>query len=406
MELATRGTTMAREDDSLIAAGEELTAEQFPQMYNLSAAFIFQFLPIPKQRVLPEYVYLETCSEGTLSPDERAEVLVAISQWNMAWEAGQLRHDMFNEKLPAELKWLSKFENQNIYLLPKTAHHKYDTYSALFHLLPQRTLEKFGLPFLKKGQWPFLMRWSNIDNLLPRDFDLRLSRAFAYHVWPLLNSGSKIQAFSPSEPIKVLAHNLDFWVPHIYQVIENRLKCFDRVAIETGKQEQLLSRMRKDLPPEFDADRPLMGGPVWWGEEEAWDATVEMVEAADRNQKLRKIIEAVRSHRGEDDFSSCWSYAKEDFERKVYKKRSKVKVTFIELDDTIPVHGPESEIIENLLWEDFIGLLDQKERRITVLLRSGVTRLTEISRMLGYANHSPISKALARIRQKALDFLE
>jgi hypothetical protein len=403
-EMKIKDDMALQEYDSLIATGEELTPEQYPQLYNLSAAFVYQFLPIPKQRVLPEYVYLEAYPERISM--QQAEFCLAISDWNIAWEASQLRHDMFNEELPTELGWLRQFDNQNIYL-PKTSHHRYYTYSPLFHLLPKKTLDKFGLPLLKNGKWPFLIRWtSDIDKLLLRNFDARLSRAFAYHIWPLINSGSKIQAFSTSDPIKVLAHNLDFWIPHIYRIIENRLKCYGRVAMENGRQKRLLTRMRKDLPLEFDADRPLMGGPIWWGEEEAWDATKEMIESADSNNQLREIIDAVRSHRIEDDFSACWSYAKEDFERKIYKKRSKIKVTFVELKDTIPVHGPESEVIENILWEDFIALLNQKERRIVVLLRNGTTQLAEISRILGYANHSPISKALTLIRQKAIKFLE
>jgi hypothetical protein len=153
-------------------------------------------------------------------------------------------------------------------------------------------------------------------------------------------------------------------------------------------------------------DRPLKGGPVWMGEDEAWSVTSEIISKADSRGHLRAIIDAVRSNRIEDDFSNIWSYEREDFERKLYKKRSKIKVSFVELNDTIPVQGPESEVYENLLWEDFMALLDQKERHITVLLRNGYTKVGDISKILGYANHSPVSKALARIREKAIHYLE
>lgn len=53
-----------------------------------------------------------------------------------------------------------------------------------------------------------------------------------------------------------------------------------------------------------------------------------------------------------------------------------------------------------------MAFLDQKEKRVVVLLRSGVTRVGEIAAEMGYANHSPVSKALERIRRKALRFLE
>ena len=81
-------------------------------------------------------------------------------------------------------------------------------------------------------------------------------------------------------------------------------------------------------------------------------------------------------------------------------------MSFVELNDTIPIHGPESELHETLLWEDFLALLEPKDRRIVILLRNGETRIGEIGKLLGYANHSPVSKALARIRRKALDFFD
>ena len=163
---------------------------------------------------------------------------------------------------------------------------------------------------------------------------------------------------------------------------------------------------RRALPDGMAIDRPLMGGTIWWGEAEAREAAREMVELADRDGRLRGILDAVRSNRIEEDFSPRWSHAREDLERKLYHTRMKVKVSFVELTNTVPVHGPESEVHEQLLWEDFLPLLDPKERRIVILLRSGHTNLGDVGRQLGYANHSPISKALARIRGKVRRLLE
>jgi hypothetical protein len=70
-----------------------------------------------------------------------------------------------------------------------------------------------------------------------------------------------------------------------------------------------------------------MGGQVWFGEDDVRDAVVETVEAADRAGWLRGILDAVRSHRVEDDFFSHWSYVREDFERKLHGKRRKVSPT-------------------------------------------------------------------------------
>ncbi|RKS06601.1 hypothetical protein DFP74_2241 [Nocardiopsis sp. Huas11] len=141
------------------------------------------------------------------------------------------------------------------------------------------------------------------------------------------------------------------------------------------------------------------------GKEEAEDLVIATVEAADITGRLRGILDAVRSHRVEDDFSSRWSYAREDFERKLYRKRSKVQVRFVELTDTIPVQGPESEVLGKLVTSDFLALLNEKQHEVVVLLSSGF-RQHEIAEKLGYANHSPISKRLAQIQRKAVDFFE
>jgi len=244
------------------------------------------------------------------------------------------------------------------------------------------------------------------QDYIPSDFGNRLGAAFAQHVWPLLDSGSKLSAFSTSDSLRLLAHNLDFWLPYVYQVAEERMKGFERVKCESAKQAHLLKKAQRGIPPDARIDRPRKGGPVWWGEEDAWAATRELIQAADARGRLRGIVDAIRSNRVEDDFSERWSYAREDFERKLYKKRSKVQIRFVELDETIPVHGPESEVEEDLLWENLMGFCDVKERKVIVLLRKGVTKIGDISKELGYANHSPVSKALSRVRKKAEDMLK
>ena len=149
---------------------------------------------------------------------------------------------------------------------------------------------------------------------------------------------------------------------------------------------------------------PVAGGTLWCGEDEAWEAAQELVNVADEHGALRGVVDAVKSHRIEDDFSSLWSYEREDFERKLYRKRSKIKVTFVELPESVPVYSQDTEVHEGLLWGDFMALLDAKERRVAVCLRRGATGPVDIASELGYANHSPVSKALAKIRRKAEKF--
>lgn len=63
-------------------------------------------------------------------------------------------------------------------------------------------------------------------------------------------------------------------------------------------------------------------------------------------------------------------------------------------------------MIGNLVTNDFMSLLDVRNRQIVVLLNSGVTSRTEIADILGYANHSAVSKRLAQIRRQAERFFD
>lgn len=384
------------------AESSELNKERFPAIGNLPSGVFFQFVPCPDTTHSPEFVHIPLDENGP----PHSEETVTLMEWNLLWEAGHIRPQFFESRLPERLRWLDKYEGHNIYLIPRFPTNRYYAYSSLFHLLPQRTLRHFGLPLLRKGLWPNSYPDNRLGRFLPPNFDSLLEKAFAAHVWPIISPGSKLCAFGKSDPIKILAHNPDFWLPYIYKTIENRLKSLGRAEFDSDEQIKKFERLSQELPHGIKAARPLRGGTIWMGEEEAWEATKEMVDLADQNGRLRGIIDAIRSNRVEDDFSNCWSYAREDFERKLHRKRSRIKVTFVELDETIPVHGPESEIHEDLLWEDFLGLLDSREKRIVVCLRNGLTRVGEISKMLGYANHSPVSKALAKIRRKAINYLE
>jgi hypothetical protein len=331
-----------------------------------------------------------------------------ITEWNALWEAGQLRGEFFPymDDFPRELNWLKKYKGKNLYLIPDGQNVKYDAFIPLYHLLPHSILLKHKMPAFKRGLWP---PWAApnhaLDQFMSPDFGNRLSIAFAKYIWPLIDSGSCISAFSKDYPLKLLAHNLNFWLPYAVIAIEKRLKTFGFVPFEQDSQRDELKIIKTKMPSNVRAGRPRCGGTIWAGEEEAWDTAKEIVELADCQGRLRAIIDAVRTNRVEDDFSGKWSYAKEDFERKIYHKRSKIKVTFVELKETIPVHGATSEVDDNLLWEDFLALINVKEKRISICLRNGVTKVGDIAKTLGYVNHSPVSKALSRIRIKAMTYL-
>lgn len=376
--------------------------DEFPSCGNLSGAFFYRLIRNPTDRLKPEFVFIKEIDRE----ERNLEIDGFIGTWNMAWEAGHLRPQMLKKKIPEDLKWLNRHTDSNIYLLPYFKGNNYYAHQHLLNLLPAKTREKFGLPIHGKGIWPSEMYHWYLDKMIPKDFDHRLSNAFAYHIWPLLNNSSRLNRFSSSEPISLLAHNLNYWSPFLNIIIENRLLETETVDFESEKEIREAAKANKHMPEGIKVSKPRYGSFAWYGEDEAWEITQELVEMANERGKLSIILDAVKSHRITDDFSELWSYEKEDFERKMFRKRSKVKISFVEVDNAIPVHGPSSEIHDKLIWEDFFTLLNKKERQIVVCLKNGVTKLKEVSDHLGYANHSPVSKAMAAIRKKAMILLE
>lgn len=386
-----------RGEDVLLPA-DDATAEQFPTMRNISTAFLFKAIVRAVEPTPPEYVTLPELARPTM------ELAGAVGKWNMLWEAAHYRRRFFDlDDLPAVMAEIADLGDINVVFLPRTS-MRYHEYAPLVHLLPRRTLQKFEIPLLRGGQWPFMADYAGTANFLPDDFQHRLQRAWASTVWPHLDSGSPLGAFCTDEPLQLLAHNLDFWVPAVTAMIQDRLS--DHAEIDKGPLPDAVSLQDGSALEGAVPAHPRAGGQIWFGEDDARQAVAETVEAADNTGQLRAIIDAIRSNRVVDDFSNRWSYAREDFERKLYRKRSKVGVRFVELTDMIPVQAPESEIVGNLVTNDFLTVLDARNRQIVVLLNSGVTSRTEIAERLGYANHSAVSKRLVQIRTAAAAFFD
>ncbi|MEU0489796.1 sigma-70 family RNA polymerase sigma factor [Nocardiopsis sp. NPDC006139] len=385
----------AWERENFFLPADEATPETHPALYNISAGLMmFAGVVRPLDPQLPDYVTIPMFHAST-------ELIVEVSKWNVVWEAGQFRRRFFSvDDLPEPIAKIAELGDINTILVPYTL-SRYFEYAPLFHLLPKDTLDRFGLPILRRGQWPFIINPGDADRFLPADFEQRLAKAWAWSVWPHINSGSPMQAFSGNDPIRILSHNLNYWVPPVTKIIQDTLGKFPEV--DKGKTVGPVPLEDGSFLPGAVTGNPRQGGSVWTGKDEAAEMVAATVEAADATGNLRGIMDAVRSHRVEDDFSGRWSYAREDFERKLYRKRSKVQVRFVELTDTIPVQGPESEVLGKLVTSDFLALLNEKQREVVVLLNSGF-RQHEIAEKLGYANHSPISKRLTQVQRKAVEF--
>lgn len=389
---------------------DERTPARFPSMRTLSAAFMYSFVPVPDENLVPEFVTV---------PVRDIHERLFVAEWNWMWEAGCLRTMRDERDLPKGFKWLRRFRGHNLYLLPGGGADVYHRFAILHHLLPLDVIERFGLPPLHRGMWPFTADTMH-SAAFPADLECRLERAWSYHIWPLLTGGrlGARRNYSSTEPLRLLSHGLEYWLPHAFATIEELVSDgFDPVPLDTDELRVRYEDIRSNQRVEgLDIARPRMGGYLWCGEGEARDITEAIVRSADADGRLSALIDAVRTNRIQDDFSDRWSREREDFDRAFHHKRAKTKVVFVEMPGTIPVQGPHAEIdhvevvgesdtagdaVSNVVWEELLSAVDVKSRRIIVVLRSGVTKVGEISKILGYANHSPVSKRLRRIREAA-----
>lgn len=381
--------------DDRLQSDDLTTPEWYPALNNLSAGHLFRRTLRATDPTDVEYVTVT---------QRRVKDQVAIAQWNMHWEAAQFRRYLFDEDdLPAWMAKIADQGEQNVMFLPRTDSRYYEL-APLYHLLSKATIERHGLPVISRGIWPVLIG-NGVEDILPDDTPSRLAKAWGSTIWRHLMPGSRMLGFTKDDPIRLLAHNLDFWIPPVTQVIQQRLN--ELPQSPRGKKPVDKPALLEDGSALSGAriTRPRMGSPIWVGEDDAQQARLDVIEAADQTGSLRGILDAVRSNRIEDDFSNYWTYAKEDFERKLHHKRVKAKVTFVELTHAPPLHGPETEVIGNVTCNDFLAILSPQDRRIVILLASGHSKLTDIAQILGYANHSPVSKRLAAIRKVAAKML-
>lgn len=228
--------------DAVLLPQAEAAAEDFPSLRNISAGFIFGGMIRPIEPARSEYVALAM-------PSDSDREFLAVAQWNLAWEAAQFRRRFFDlDGLPEPMAKIAELGDVNVSFVPRTS-SRYFEYAPLFHLLPKRVLTMFGLPLLRGGLWPYTSDLGGIEDFLPADFEVRLARAWAWTVWPHLVSGSKMKAFSANDPVRLLAHNLDFWVPAVTAAVRPRQR--------RGRQD----RACRDAPRKTTAEATPGRGP-------------------------------------------------------------------------------------------------------------------------------------------------
>ena len=132
--------------DDVFLPETQVTTEEFPSLRNISAGFIFGGVVRPLEPAPPEYVTL------SMRPASDRE-FVALPQWNMLWEAAQFRRRFFDLEDLEQMAKIADIGDVNVTFVPRTR-ARYFEYAPLFHLLPKRVLDLFGLPLLRGGQWP------------------------------------------------------------------------------------------------------------------------------------------------------------------------------------------------------------------------------------------------------------
>lgn len=208
--------------EHLLLPESEVIPDEFPRLRNMSSAFMFSAIFRPVAPEPPSYAVLPDLVGRHSLEGDPAKTLVAVAKWNLLWEAGQFRRRFFDlDELPPAMAKIADLDDINVVFVPRTR-SRYHEYAPLLHLLPSRVLRRFGLPLLRGGLWPY-MADHGVDDVLPVDFEHRLQHAWAWMVWPHLVSGSPMRAFSGDEPLRMLAHNLDFWAPAVTEMMQTRL---------------------------------------------------------------------------------------------------------------------------------------------------------------------------------------
>jgi hypothetical protein len=280
----------------IYATGEWASAEMFPRMFNMSAGFMYQAVLRAEEPDRPEYVTV-TLPAGCWDDEQAMAMVNAVSQWNSLWEAAQFRRRCFDEDaLPPQIARIADRGDVNVVFVPRST-SRYHEYASLYHLLPRPTLERFGLPLLSAGQWPFMSQIAAVDPYLPADFEHRLARAWGSAVWRHLIPASPISAFTRDEPIRLLAHNLDFWLPAVTEVIQGILRGLP--VADCGIEEGPVRLTDGSVLPATVRANPRMGSDLWRGEADAAGVLAWTVEEADATGPARYPRRgALQPHRG------------------------------------------------------------------------------------------------------------
>lgn len=146
---------------------------------------------------------------------------------------------------------------------------------------------------------------------------------------------------------------------------------------------------------------------------EVVDLVIKMVGMFKKNSRFEEWRDVYLQHPDFEDFEpKRKSRVKIDHYRKYYHTRAKASSTIspdamvLDMQRNISNEEmPEDRLAGRIIFDQFKDTLSKKDRTIVELLEQDCTQ-KDIANILGYANHSGVSKKLKTIARKYLDFVD
>jgi hypothetical protein len=335
----------------------------------------------------------------------RVEWVGLVASWNREYEGGLCRDGDCLENLQQFLPGPLQSQNPNLFLAPR-ANGFSQLEVMLGSVVPTSILRKYGIDKQRANLWllPF-------HEDLPPGYGEACCTAFEAYVWSKLvhSSRSRYDFFSTNSPFRLLAGDSQYWMSRLYRVALARYETFaptTHIDEHWRTIEEIEQNLAEQVPDWKEqrllVRRPRMGGTIWDinDEDECEQVVDEMLDGIGLMEPLDPLLDLLHSHQTHEDFSSQYSWIKEDFERAFYSKRSRVKVVMVETVDHFPAwNAGECFGYEDVIFRDLLSCFDRKSQRILIALRHGKT-ITEIARESGLKGHASISRRISQIKKQ------
>lgn len=252
-------------------------------------------------------------------------------------------------------------------------------YLTLFYMTPRELVNQVYLGDFPRNPHVFIHSDKWKESYESDSFLLLLIDGWAYLMWPHFNVKGGVECYSGYDPL---------WrFSRLYPLWEKILRRFLNVSSEDFAF----------YPRDAFIPFPTM--------EEALKRTGIIFDLVRKHSKFDAMREIVLENRCHEDFDGRSSTIKTDFYRQYYHTRALTKVLSIEEEDWGGDEPSRYEVnIENRLWaESFLDGLSERDGKIIKLIHSGY-RQAEIAKIVGFANHSAVSKRIKTIAKMLQKF--